>query len=405
MRVEKARQDVMELDVATLFLTATILSLLVGAMQAIAYARVEAEALSHWAGASLCFGVGCFIVYMRESLPVPVSAVLGNGLIFLGLGFLISGVRVFDGRAPHMRLILAAAGLGIGVIAVSFAIGDAVSLRILIVSLAVAAWAGIACATLLQSEAGAPLLSRMVAAALLASFALLHLGRGIGVLSGTLSPDAAMNGMPQAFVLLTAICLAVAWGMGSLFMVLDRLASHDALTGLVNRRMTLLRARLLLDEAQSKRRPLSVLMADIDHFKLVNDRFGHQAGDAVLRAFARSARSALRTGDFIGRYGGEEFCVVLPGADAGIARIVAERLRAVAQSELPLVRGQDAQVTVTIGTASYEPGAPGCGDVEDLIQQADHALYEGKRLGRNRVVGFGMSGTPLFEPRAVQAGA
>lgn len=398
-------QSEMTLDVPTLFLTATILSLLVGAMQAVACVRAESEALSYWAGASLCFGSGCFLVYLRDSLPLPISSLLGNGLIFLGLGLVLSGIRVFDGRPAHMPLVLAAAVIGTAMLAATFAFGDQLSTRIAIVSLMVALWAGVGSATLLQTEAGAPLLSRMVATMLLSSFALLHVARSIGVLSGVLSPDAAIHGRPQAIMLLTAICLAVAWGMGSLFMVLDRLASHDALTGLVNRRMTLQRARLLLEDALFKRRPLSVLMMDLDHFKSVNDRFGHLVGDAVLRTFARGAREALRAGDFIGRYGGEEFCVVLPGAPAEVARSIAERLRTVAERELPLVPGQEGPVTVTIGTASYDPDAHGFVDVEDLIQKADHALYEGKRLGRNRVITFSPSGEPVFEVRAAHARA
>ncbi|MBB6307704.1 GGDEF domain-containing protein [Xanthobacter tagetidis] len=396
------------LDVPTLFLTATLLSLLVGAMQAVACVRAESEALSHWAGASLCFGAGCFMVFLRASVPLELSALAGNGLIFLGLGLVLSGVRVFDGRTPHLWLVTAAAGFGTALLAATFAFGDQAAARIAIVSLIVAAWAGMGCVILLQSEAGVPVVSRTIAAVLMCSFALLHLARAAGVLSGALSPDAAMSGNPQAVLLMLAICLAVAWGMGSLFMVLDRLASHDALTGLVNRRMTLQRARMLLEEAQVKRRPLSVLMVDLDHFKSVNDRFGHHMGDDVLRAFARCARSALRAGDFIGRYGGEEFCVVLPGADTGTARIVAERLRTVAQSQMPPIGGREIPVSVTIGTASFVPAVlPGheiaCGDMEDLIQQADHALYEGKRLGRNRVITFSPSGTPVFEINAAHA--
>lgn len=395
----------MTLDVPTLFLTATLLSLLVGAMQAVACVRAESQALSHWAGASLCFGAGCFIVFLRDPLPLQVSSLVGNGLIFLGLGLVLSGIRVFDGRAPHMWLVAAAAGLGTALLAASFAFGDQAAVRITIVSLIVAAWAGMGSVILLQTEAGAPVVSRMIGAVLLSSFALLHLARCVGVLSGALTPDAAMSGNPQAVLLLLAICLAVSWGMGSLFMVLDRLASHDSLTGLVNRRMTLQRARALLDEAQTRRRPLSVLMVDLDHFKSVNDRFGHLAGDAVLRAFAGRAREALRAGDFIGRYGGEEFCVVLPGANAEDARAVAERLRAVAQSELPPFRSQAVPVTVTIGTASYSPTGAIPGDVEDLIQQADHALYEGKRLGRNRVITFSPSGKSVFEMHTAHAHA
>ena len=154
----------------------------------------------------------------------------------------------------------------------------------------------------------------------------------------------------------------------------------DALTGQPNRRAldALLEQQLAL--ARSVGRPFSVLLLDIDHFKLVNDTHGHGAGDDTLRAFAQRVREHLRQGDTCARYGGEEFVVVLPGTTLVAALEVAERLRqGVAEASLmsvPLVR-----TTVSIGAAQYLPGET----VEQLLARADTAVYAAKRGGRNQV--------------------
>lgn len=161
---------------------------------------------------------------------------------------------------------------------------------------------------------------------------------------------------------------------------LERLARVDPLTGLANRRdieETLLRA---LSIAQRHRSSLSVLLIDIDHFKHVNDTLGHQAGDAVLRSTAQMIAQTLRTEDTVGRWGGEEFLVVLPHTDAQGAVIMANRLRAHVAKPGPGSADPRAAMTVTIGAAEW-----GSGGMDDLLSRADHALYAGKAAGRNNV--------------------
>ena len=130
-------------------------------------------------------------------------------------------------------------------------------------------------------------------------------------------------------------------------------------------------------------RPLAVLLADLDHFKRINDTFGHLAGDAVLRAAARRIRGALRPYDALGRYGGEELLVVLPACDLAGAREAAERVRAaIAAGPVPTDYG-DIDVTASIGVAVLEGDAVLA--VDSLLQEADRALYRAKHAGRNRV--------------------
>jgi two-component system cell cycle response regulator len=163
------------------------------------------------------------------------------------------------------------------------------------------------------------------------------------------------------------------------------LAVTDGLTGLHNRRYLDNHLKLLIDRAAARGRALSVCITDIDRFKLVNDTYGHDAGDVVLREFASRVRSAVRGADLACRYGGEEFVLVMPDTTPDMAAGVAERLRAIVESEPFRIPGTDVALSVTasLGIAAMLPG----GDTPDaLLKRADNALYEAKRSGRNRVV-------------------
>lgn len=160
---------------------------------------------------------------------------------------------------------------------------------------------------------------------------------------------------------------------------MERLATHDSLTGLYNR------ARLYewLEQSRGEHErygtPFSVIMYDIDHFKAVNDRFGHPAGDEVLRELTRRVNEALREADVVARWGGEEFLVLAPLSDARGAADLAERLRqTVARRPFEGV----GTVTISLGVATYEAGET----VERLERRVDEALYAAKAAGRNRVV-------------------
>lgn len=161
-------------------------------------------------------------------------------------------------------------------------------------------------------------------------------------------------------------------------------ATKDFLTGIWNRSSILEILDRELQRSAREGSPVGVVLADLDHFKAVNDTFGHFAGDAVLREAARRMQSCCRGYDSIGRYGGEELLVILPGCQAECAEGQAERMRAVIEST-PLTLGEDPyQLTCSFGVTWAEPGK--AQPPEALIRTADDALYRAKRAGRNRVV-------------------
>jgi diguanylate cyclase (GGDEF)-like protein len=167
--------------------------------------------------------------------------------------------------------------------------------------------------------------------------------------------------------------------------VAHRLAEQDMLTGVLNRRAVLARLRSCFLSARADRTALAVLFLDLDHFKHINDNYGHRTGDHCLRAVIAPIAAELRLGDAFGRWGGEEFLVILPGADAQDAQAVAERIRACIEALPLMVSGTRIGLTLSIGIAALDEGAA---TPEQLIEGADIALYRAKADGRNRVCTF-----------------
>ncbi len=159
------------------------------------------------------------------------------------------------------------------------------------------------------------------------------------------------------------------------------LANTDSLTGLPNRRRTYELGKAAMASALETHLPLTVAVVDLDHFKSINDRFGHAVGDKVLQEFARVCRESIREEDILGRWGGEEFLFVMPGATLDVALVALERLRSLSMRiEVPTMTGL--QVALSAGLAALEPTVK---SLDELIARGDAALYRAKHEGRDLV--------------------
>jgi diguanylate cyclase (GGDEF)-like protein len=174
----------------------------------------------------------------------------------------------------------------------------------------------------------------------------------------------------------------IAYRNANLFSQVTYLANSDELTGLSTRRCFFERAGAAVAAAQRQGEPLAAIMMDVDHFKSINDKYGHPVGDEVLKALGARLRETLRGSDVVGRYGGEEFAAILAGASPAVAEI-AERLRRSVSATPIETRDGPIPVTISIGLAFLTPDD--C-DLDALLRRADASLYQAKRGGRNQVV-------------------
>jgi len=163
-------------------------------------------------------------------------------------------------------------------------------------------------------------------------------------------------------------------------------ATHDSLTGLTNRGEILAMLERELERARRERKPVAVILCDVDHFKNVNDTLGHLFGDEALREIGRRLRTQLRVYDGVGRYGGEEFLMVLPSCDLPNALLRADGLREIIAKTPVVCSGEERLITMSMGVAVS--ACEGKNEVEMLLNQADAGLYKAKENGRNRIEHF-----------------
>ena len=172
-----------------------------------------------------------------------------------------------------------------------------------------------------------------------------------------------------------------------LYEEIEELATIDSLTNVYTRRYFIERFKEELKRSEARRIEFSLLMMDVDHFKKFNDRYGHFTGDQILKEIGSIIRANIREIDFAGRYGGEEFCVLLPDTDQDGANFAAERIRAAVESAMIQAYDVVVNTTLSIGVVTF----PGSGkSVDELIDKADWALYRAKKKGRNCICTFGV---------------
>ena len=374
------------LDIGTLFVVATCVTLLLGLLLLFVWAQDRIQALAWWGTAYLVGGFSVAVWSVESAISPPLPVGIANSLLFLACGMIWNAARLFHGR--HVLWGAMTAGACAWLLAcmipefAHWAMG-----RIMLSSMIVSIYTFLT-ALELHRERRKPLLRRWPAIFV----PILHGAIFLFPipLAGLLPDDGGIlslaSGWMAVFIIETMLYVV---GTAFIVLVLAKeqtlrtqrdAASTDELTGLLNRRGLLASAQRLIERNAKRQEPVSALMFDLDHFKSINDRFGHRVGDEALRLFAATANAQLRASDLIGRFGGEEFFALLPGTPADAVG-AAERVRAAFEAAAVCVGGCNTGATVSVGIAA---GAPGT-DVASLLIQSDAALYRAKAKGRNRV--------------------
>ena len=382
---------VLYLDIRTVLLLSMVITLVLG-LSLVAAWRSGDDALARaqrvWVRGCAVQPLAWVLLGLRGAIPDVFSVLLANLLIVASFADFGAALVRLRGARPPWRAV----GLLLTAVAVTQAafiwLRPSLQARVVLISAAL----------LLLSVAAVRAVWRLQAAPRPRSHWLVALAFGLGalvlavriVVEGLLSPGLAtlLQGSPmQSLVFVYGAVVPIASTIGFLLIgndrhiaELQRLVALDPLTGALNRRTLERQADALLQQAQRRGQAYSLLLLDADHFKQVNDTYGHDAGDEVLRAVVAVLRQGLRPADLVGRLGGEEFVVVLPDAGTAAALQRAEQLRAAVAALRFEVAGRRVPLTVSIGLATA-----GAESFADLLRRADHAMYAAKHAGRNRV--------------------
>lgn len=380
----------MELDAGTLATVLLIVCTVLAGLLALTWLQNRnVPAFGMWTiSFALCAAAAAFVV-TQDSLPGFLAIDIANALRFLAFGIAWQAARSFAGRKGNWALALAPAILWLAGSGLSL-LGDDLRLRILTSSPVVAIAAFGIALELWRASPRAPWIAR-VAAALLLIHGSVFLARFVFVVltvGSKLEPGSSIAGPFHPIAILEGLVLAVALAFLLMSAAKDKIGQEhreaalvDPLTAVLNRRGFEAEAERMLLRAARDGSSTALLLLDLDHFKSVNDSWGHAVGDLALRAVAKTMTAELRGGDVIGRLGGEEFVIALAGNRTNQAAVLAERVRR-SVAALP-IRGGEASVdlTVSIGVAAHR----GATSLDKLMAHADAALYRAKAAGRNRV--------------------
>jgi diguanylate cyclase (GGDEF)-like protein len=376
------------LDVGTLFFVAICVTVLLGLFLLFAWTQERMQALAWWGAAYLVGGFSGVIWHFGDLATGSLPSTIATIPLYLAAGMIWSGARVFHGQPVRWTAALFGPAFWFAA-TFSPAFSASAASRLVLSSLIVAAYTFLTAAEL-RRERRKSFLRRWPAIFVPMLHGAIFL---FPVALATLWPDGeGAHALARGWIVVFAIEVLL-YAVGTAFIVIilakDRTvhiyrvaAATDPLTGLLNRRGFFEAATELVSTSRrDDMAPVSVLAFDLDHFKSINDRYGHAIGDDILQLFAGVVRETLRATDIVGRLGGEEFVALLPGTLAE-ATVAAERVRA-ALAASDLVRNdQRIAATVSIGVAC---GPPTEGVVDVLLGSADCALYRAKAAGRNRV--------------------
>jgi diguanylate cyclase (GGDEF)-like protein len=380
----------MKIDIPTLFALVAMICLVVGALFCGAWLRDRSNNLALRAAAGpAVIAVGVSLILMRGIVPDWLSIVVANALLVTGIGLIWSTIRAFEHRTAPLPAVLA--GTVVWLIACAIpAFYVVAEWRIALMSFIAAAYS-VSAAYEFWRGRSERLQARMPLVALCLIHAVIVSARAVAALLVPLEGEPLDGNWLQNLFMMEAPLFLIAGAFLGAALVRERAerdlrvkAETDELTGVFNRRAFLEASRALVVEAQKSGEPVVLLLFDLDHFKTINDRYGHAAGDRTLCLFAEIAKSAIRGTDVFGRIGGEEFAALLPGCDPAVAERIADRIRGDLAAKAIVYGGMQVTATVSVGVASMAgPGA----HLDTLMAWADKALYESKRGGRDRVSG------------------
>ncbi|MDB5919121.1 MAG: hypothetical protein JWR40_3355 [Massilia sp.] len=393
LRKKHGRAALTDKDAAVIDIRTFMLVLAIGnfgfAVLMAGYARTATgnPAMRVWAWAKLVQGCAHLLGWLRPDLPYLGITLAANTTLILGSACEVASYCTFFGFARWKRFLYPFAALALLVFhGARFSHASSNALLVLM-SVIIASFSGAMAWILLRPGAGHSLLRRVIGINDVAFSMAMGFRAYTALVHGHMSvftPAAVQNA-----TYLAAYLLMIVKGFGFLLLCKEKddkemaqLATIDSLTGLVNRRAFFERtdsARLLATRLHS---PISLMMIDIDHFKRLNDRFGHATGDEALRVFAATARLTLRDHDIMGRLGGEEFALVMPGTDLEGATQAAERLRLAVAAALPPASDSQYGMTVSIGVVVIDPNE----HINSALARADRALYGAKSSGRDCIV-------------------
>lgn len=390
----------MTVDVNTLFLVTIYVEAILGLLLLFAWMQNTAiRAVAWWGGAHLLRAGSITLFGMYGAWPDMITIDLANAILLTSFAVTWTGARVFDGRRPMPIAMIAGAVLWL--IGTHFAFTSTkMELRALVSAGIIAGYTWATAAEFWRGRAE-PLVSRLPATFLLfAHGALFLLRTPLSVLlpwSPTnqvfgsvwltvLSSEALLFSISIAFILLAMAKERTEYRHKTASMI-------DQLTGISNRRGFLAECDTVTRRQAEEPRLTAVLLADLDRFKSINDRFGHAVGDKVLQVFADTTGRTVRPSDVVGRLGGEEFAAVLYDIGRERALVMAEDIRSRFADAACQVEGRPIDATVSIGMVLTDDPAL---DVPKLLRHADQALYRAKERGRNRVeiATLGPRGTP-----------
>ena len=379
----------MELDPRTLIVASVFTAGLMGAVSLVfATLRGSSRVIGSWGKAMLLLATGLLGLALRGMIPGWISIALANTIVVAALVLALRSLRLFLGSRPRDLPGWGLTALLFVYLLAFSAIWPSNVARTIAVSATIAVIT-VRAALLLRRRASEPCrLSCRFTEFVFWAAAVVTLARAAGtLLAGT--PDVMQPDALNAATFLAYAAFIMISTLGVMWMEIETLqaelvhaAHYDSLTGMYNRGIFLAECEREVSRSARGGAAFSLAIFDLDHFKQVNDRYGHPAGDQALKAFADVLRSGIRKHDTVGRYGGEEFALLMPQTGKDTAVRVAERIRRALEARGVSVDVGRIEVTVSAGVATY--GIDG-EDWDALLSAADTALYEAKNAGRNRV--------------------